>query len=641
MVDGAIGMVPYPYSPYLIMNLKEDCQSNNLTLLGLYKFVQETAANRGLNLNGPLSTICAYAEVTRTHVYERKKQIEDAMAKIALVGPGHPVCHPISEAPHEQEKGFRLCEQVLRYRLNHPGALVIHTGGHATYSAGFIRFILDVFDNWEGSIEQFCKKVEVPQQTLRDWRNRDRKQRYEAQQSQQGTSIPNGASDVARQIAEDYSTWEGKLRDFFKYAATRLHLGPTSVRRVLIILGLLPVRTAKGPRYRGSLERCLAGSILVTDGKIVTVQCTGTGEILNYNWQGIVDQATTCHTAVVVTDTESADGVLEAFDMSCKFLGRPPKALVHDNKPIHDDRHLRAHIEKTTIMIPATPARGENKADMEGEFGKFEQAVGTIFLDDSSEDTLKKTAVHEVIRAYTAGINHAGRVEFDGKSREAVLRETSPDPKQDQQFIEQLHADHTKKHRVDLLPTHLASRVILKEGFERFGIAALDPKGKLREWLAGRYTPEAIRLGLAIFGTEREKGRLQHKTAHRYLVKVIQNCQHEIDLRRQEELLHEFAKAERSAWLQELEEEYRILVAECVGPSLEKDLIFHVCDKAVFGGLILQRAFWESKLKTLLENQRHRFGAVCNHTRRLFEATWENRSSLINKLVAWEYLLAQ
>ena len=96
-----------------------------------------------------------------------------------------------------------------------------------------------------------------------------------------------------------------------------------------------------------------------------------------------IDQATICHTAVVVTDTESATGVGKAFDDSCNFLGRAPQALVHDNKPIHDDCKPREHIEKTTLMIPATPARGENKAGIEGEFGKFEQAVGAIFLDDS------------------------------------------------------------------------------------------------------------------------------------------------------------------------------------------------------------------------------------------------------------------
>ncbi len=448
-----------------------------------------------------------------------------------------------------------------------------------------------------------------------------------------------GASDEARQIAEDYSQWGGSLRAFLKYESGRLQIGPTPIRRLLVILALIPERSGKGPRYRGETARCLPGSILVTDGKTVEAVFTGSGEIRQYNWQGIIDQATICHTAVVVTDTESAAGVRKAFDESCTFLGRAPQALLHDNKPIHDERKLREHIEKTTIMIPATPARGENKAGIEGEFGKFEQAVGTIFLDDSSEDQLKKTAVSEILRAYTAGINHAGRFEFDGKSRESVLRKTCPDSDKDRQFIEQLHSDHTQQQRVDLLPTKATSRVLLDEGFMRFNMIDRDPVGKIREWLSGRFTPEAIRQGLAIFGAEREKGRLKSNFAHRYLVKVIQNCQMEIDLRRQEELLREYAEVERPVWLQRLEADYETLVTECVGTSPENDLAYQLGDRAVFGGLIIQRSFWENKLKALLEKQRNRFTAVCSHIRRLFEATWNDRFVLINKLVSWKYQL--
>ncbi|MCP4623332.1 MAG: hypothetical protein GY850_07335, partial [bacterium] len=55
-----------------------------------------------------------------------------------------------------------------------------------------------------------------------------------------------------------------------------------------------------------------------------------------------------------------------------------------------------------------------------------------------------------------------------------------------------------------------ASRIILDEGFRRLGIEDMDPAGKTRQWLAERYTPEAIRYGLAIFGTERNKGRLRN-----------------------------------------------------------------------------------------------------------------------------------
>lgn len=621
------------------MNLMQNCQNGKLTVIAMHKFVQEMALDLGLNLEGSLLRICTGALVNRTQVYERKKQLEEALADIELASPGRPACLPVSDATALDSQGGRLREKVLLFRLDHPGALVLHAGGRATYSDGFIRFILDSRDTWEGSSERFCKQVEVPYQTLRSWSKKDLEQPHEEHPRRIYPSLPGDASNDARRIAEDYSIWEGSLRDFLKYEAARLNLGPTPIRRVLVILGLLAVRSGKGPRYRGATTQCLPGSILVTDGKTVQVVCTGTGEIREYNWQGIIDQATICHTAVVVTGTESAAGVREAFDESCKFLGRPPQALLHDNKPIHDEVELRKHVEKTTIMIPATPARGENKAGMEGEFGKFEQAVGTIYLDDSSDDRLKKTAVREVLRAYTAGLNHAGRFEFDGASRESVLRESSPDPEKDRQFIEQLHADHTKKQRFDRLPTKPISRTLLDAGFDRFEICDLDSKGKIREWLAARFTPEAIRQGLAIFGTEREKRRLRNNMAHRYLVKVIINCQHEIDLRRQEELLREYAEVERPDWLRVLEAEYETLVADCAGPSPDKNLVFRLGENALFGCMIVQRAFWEDKLKALLNKQQDKFTAACSHIRRLFETTWGNRFALISKLVAWEYQL--
>lgn len=353
------------------MNLRQNCQNGKLTVIAMHKFVQERALDLGLNLEGSLLRICADALVNRTQVYERKTQLEEALTNIELAGPGRPACPPASDASALDAQGWLLREQVLRFRLDSPGALVLHAGGHATYSDGFIRFILDSRDGWEGSCERFCEQAEVPYQTLRNWSKKDLEQPYEGHQPRPYPSLPGEASNDARRIAEDYSLWEGSLRDFLKYEAARLHLGPTPIRRVLVILGLIAVRSGKGPRYRGATVKCLPGSILVTDGKTVQAVFTGTGEIREYNWQGIIDQATTCHTAVVVTGTESAAAVREAFDESCKFLGRKPLALLHDNKPIHDDVKLREHVEKTTIMIPATPARGENKAGMEGEFGKF------------------------------------------------------------------------------------------------------------------------------------------------------------------------------------------------------------------------------------------------------------------------------
>lgn len=618
------------------MNRKEDFRNNKLTLIAAYKYIMELAAAMHLSFEGTLSAICENAGVNRTQVYERKDQLEKIFAGLELARPGRPTI-PTSSVDDIQERD--LCEKVLRYRLECPGAVVLHGSGRATYSNGFIRFILDLLDEWEGSPEMFCRQVEVPYSTLRVWIKKDVNQPFTWQENRPTPSVPASASADFRRIVEDYEAWQGSIRDFFKYEAGRMHMGPTPIRRVLVICGMLPPRLIKSPRYRGSTTRCQPGSILVTDGKEVDVQCTGTGEMIAFNWQGIVDQATACHTAVVVTATECAAGVRSAFDDSSIFLGQEPQALIHDNKPIHNDQELREHIEKTTKMVPATPGTPENKAVIEGEFGKFEQTVGTIFLDDSNKPVFIESAVHEICRAYTAGLNHAGRAEFNGKSREQVLREYCPDPEKDREFIEQLYADHTGPDRIDGLPTAEISRALLDEGFASFGIKDQDQKGQVRQWLANRYTPEAIRQALAIFGTEWNKGRLRNKMAHRYLVKVIQSSQEELDLRLQEELLRKFAQNERQCWLQEFEAEYQQLKKECDGSTPEKNLLFCLGEKAAFAGLALQRSFWEDKLKHMLGKCRDKVTVVCRHIRRLFEAQWNDRFVLISKLVAWEHQL--
>jgi hypothetical protein len=610
-------------------------QKNKLSLIALHLLTRDHAEKAGLCLEGTVSDICKQAGVNRTQVYEKKAQLIKAFEKVELLQPGR---SPVKAAPvsGQDNVGGELQATVLQYRLNNPGAFVRHPGGRTGYSPGFRRIILDLFDDWTGSQERFCTSVEVPSPTLETWKIRDSNQPYEPVPTRPVPEFGPEASDVARMIIEDYAVWQGSLRDFLHHEPRRVNLPPNQIVRVLKISKMISSKKRKSPRYRGSTQKVQPGTILVTDGKGVSVHLTESGETRDYNWQGMVDQTTACHTAVVVTETENAQGVVQAYEQSVDFLGRKPEAMVHDNKPIHEGRILRETIEPETTMIPATPRRPENKAVIEGEFGKFEQAVGRIDLDDSSPESLAKSAVEEIIRAYTAGINHAGRYEFEGLSRLQVLRRACPDPEKDRAFLENLKGRRDFYKKPDQLPTMRVARQILDKGFADFDLDPFDPKGTLRTWLSSRYTPEAIRQGLAIFATQRAKGRLHSDTAHRYLVKVIQNCQDEIDLRKQEDYLREYAEVEKRGMFRELEKEYELLKAQCDGRSGPAyDLAFQLSEKAVFGAMIVQRSFWEAKLKKLLLEGKDRIASVTRHIRRLFEAHWNDRFQLINHLISW------
>jgi hypothetical protein len=619
-------------SPSVFNELSE----NKLILIAMSKIVCDVARAMGINLEGSLSEICEKAGVNRTQVYECRDRLEQILAKAIMAGPGRP-CQGVDAAGSAPSaEGWEVFRTVMCFRLEHPGAYVVNPGGKISYSDSFIRLILDLFDTWRGKQEEFCGLIQVPVSTLRSWQEQDTTEPYIMDTPKEIPEFPDTASPTFRQITEDYCGWQGKFGKFLGYEARRLHVSPGTVRNVLRLSGLLPVKSGKSPRYRGSTQRYQPGTMLITDGKNIEVSLSGSQSSTTYNWQGMIDQGTACHTAVVITTEESADGVVSAFEKSSALLGRPPLALLHDNKPIYEEKKLVEQVSATTEMIPATLNRPENKALIEGEFGKFEQAVGPIQLDDSSREKLIESAVREAVRAYCAAGNHAGRAEFGGKSRLEVLRDSCPDPEKDRKCIEQLAQQHRKKTLRDTLPTRQISRHLLDAGFEQFGLTGHDVTGRLRDWLAGSYTSEAIRLSLAIFSAEQAKGRLNNAMAYRYLVKVIQNKQVELDLNAIEISLLESAARERQYLLAMLEREYAAFEAENAQLEITSKG-FLLSEHALAGSLFLERAYWKQKLRGLLAQNREIFTAVRNHVKRVFEFSRDDRLFLINDLIAWEY----
>ncbi len=611
------------------MNINQSLQSDPLTLIAIQAIVNQHAG--GIDLNDSIAGCCQQADVNRSQVYQRKDQLIQLFDNLQLPGPGRPSGQ---QAPPDDAAFYQLKIQVLRYQVEHPGAKTVNGSGRCTYGDQFKCFVLDLLDQWPAGLDRFCQAVELPIDTVLSWKKSD----IDVPVQPAPLACDCGDNPVVEQIVYDFTTWQGSVRGFLPYEAQRVNLPINQIRRVLRILGLIDAKKDKPPRYRGATHKVAPGKIVVTDGKQIDVELTSGGKP-HFNWQGIIDQCTSCHTATVVTETETAQAVEQAFEQSCDFIGRTPEAVVHDNKPIHQNSRLRNKVQQRSRMIAATAAMPTNKAGIEGEFGKWEQAVGPICLDDSSTAALIKSAVHETIRAYCAGINHAGRAEFEGQSRLQVLRETCPDAEKDRAFIDQLHQSHSQP-RTDVLPTQPVAMALLDQAFEQFDLQGNDADSKIRIWLSSRYTPEAICQAIAIFGAEYEKGRLHNQHAHRYLVKLVQNCQTEIDLRIQEQLLYEFFNIQRNHCLQTLENDYQTVVDQCRNQhSVQHNLAFELSELAVFGSIIIQRAFWEDKLKQHLATQPEQIPAVCRHIRRLYEAQGNDRFQLISRLIKFQHQL--
>src|SRR5574341_389678 len=596
------------------------------------------AKELSLNLNASLSSIAEQLDVNRNYVYEVQDRITAHLMVLVETGPGRPVNPTPAPAETGRSKSDQLTIDVLRYRAEHLGAVVEHAD-HKNYSDAFKYFILNRHDQ-EGEFmtqEEFANAAEIPVDTLRTWLAQDRTPLLpENAVAKPKAVIPVDATAIVRQIAECFENWQGSTRDFMSHTAKALGVKANQIKRVLCIIGMLSLPKRRTYRYRGSTVQLAPGTMLVTDGKEISIHLTRSQEHRKLNWQAMIDQTTGTDVGFAITSNENAAGIQQALEAALYFMGgQAPAVILCDNKPCYDDAALQEKIKPICDVIKATPARPENKAIVEGSFSLFEQRIGQIRLDDSSKPALIQSAVHEIIRTYTATTNHVPRAEFDGKSRAQVLYEHVPDPRQqarDQAFLKRLKAQHERPFSLRAQPDP-RSRELLDDAFMRFGLLPKDSSGSLRAFLS-EFEPAAIKAAVAIFRARQQRGKIKTPWAHRYLSKLIRNMQEELDLQRCEDELLYLSRAHAQNCTREQEQHYDQLQNEI---TEVKDLSCRVAEKAAEGEVPVAAAFWREKLRALLINAKELIPTVRTHLRRLYGANFNLRLLLLNELAELEY----
>lgn len=607
-------------------------------MIALLHIARHLAKALGVDPDASLTKICQQLGANRTSVYQQADRILASLQDLADARPGRPPADDDSTAPQADLNPDSLTIQVLDFRLEHPGSLVRQTG-RTYYAPTFQRFLLSLLDQWHGSLQAFADAARLPLDTLRDWVQCDQQGVLPQQPGNQPMPTPRNASQTTLDIAIEWRRWCGTTRHFLAHAAEMLNLSTAQVQRVLTILKLISPRPRKPFRFRGETHSLEPGTMLVTDGKQVNVHLLASDRLVHFNWQAIVDQTTACHTAVVVNHNECADGVADAFRTSVLTTlgGVLPEALLHDNKPIYQDAGLLRFFKNDfpALMINATPFRPENKAVIEGIFGRWEQRVGTIVLDDSNRLSLIRSAVQEIIRAYTAATDSVPRSELDGKSRRRALNEYCPSAEQQQRdlaFLQQLKADHNRNRQRTPDPSVLH---LLDTVFQRLGILDKDPNRSLRSFLAS-FSPAAIRTAAALVASKIQRNLLDARYIHRYLAKLVISCQEHIDLDRAADELLVLCQAQKQAWTNNEEHELLLMTSSLAQP----DLACAIAENAAFGGIPLKAAFWKDKLRDLLSNHSHLIPNVRKHLIRLYEAPPDTRLALIDLITAVQQGLA-
>jgi len=145
------------------MSLLDDINNDKAKLIAFAMVMRDRAADLGLSTED----LNKLALEHPSEVNERQAELEKILGEIEIPSLPDHVDQEVS-GPTEQD-GWRLREQVLRFRLKHPDAMVCFYNGQVSYSDGFIHFILERLDAWRYSQDRFCEQVEVPYETLCSW----------------------------------------------------------------------------------------------------------------------------------------------------------------------------------------------------------------------------------------------------------------------------------------------------------------------------------------------------------------------------------------------------------------------------------------------------------------------------------------
>ena len=468
---------------------------------------------RDLDFETPTTArVLAAVGASKSRALELIPRLEDALAE--LVGPPG---RPLVPEPEPEGSGA-LTRKLLAWLMEHPGA-VEGKGQRARYAPSFKRKILELREAHEGlELKLFAAAVNVPVETLRDWLS---------VAPPEAPRAPTLSIDLGRfqQLLAAWSTWEGDFSAFCRHVREHLRLryGDTFIGDVLEAGGVRQRQRRRGRRpdelaLRGSFETFFPGAQWEGDGTELNVELDG--QRFGFNVELDVDVHTGVLVGLSVRDTEDSAAVIEAFDDGVATTGAPPLAITLDGRPSNHTDDVHDALGET-LLIPATPARGQSKARVEGAFGLLAQTAPPLTINAPSprEAARQLLALAVVIWARTLNNRRPRR----GPSRAERYRDAQPDPEQvdaarralEERLRRQLRARQTREARQDPI-----ARALIAGAFRRLNLD--DPTGNVATAIAG-YPLDAIIDGIAIYEGKRAAATLPDGAGPRYLLGIVRN----------------------------------------------------------------------------------------------------------------------
>jgi len=623
----------------------------------------------------------------RSQAYQVLQRLREDVGTL-LRSPGRPASQPL-----EQSTRQRIADAVIVYLLDHPGA-AYRREERRIYSDDFRRFIVGLTapgQPGEGlSAAVLASACRLPTGTVKAWLRLGRppepppgppsgtaeephsssdpvssshNSRPEtepaapdaSQQEAAGTADTSGEPAAPNWIRTTFlwviitlwMSWNGPFNAFCEMLRRdqRLPFSDTYIGDFLKVAGLRerkPRTPAEAPWSRGTFQEHFPGAQWLGDGTTIAVHWKN--QILLFNVSAILDVGSNAIVGFDVSDSENEEALIRAFEAGVATTGSAPLALTLDNKPCNHTPAIIAALALhppaiaaavgSTILLRATPGRGQAKAALEGAFGLFQQSLPALVLEGGSPREIARSALKLVLTAWFRGRNGRPRKRLKGLSPAELYATVQPTPEEIQQALDwyrklarrQEKARLTREARRD--PVRLE---LLRIGLEELGIS--DPERQIAVRLAG-YSREAIARGLATFRAKQDMETIPTDAEPaRYLGGIIRQLNTRMELEQTSAYLLEQRIRLNDLTMAPLRseaEQLRSSVAAC-------DLPQSFLDRALGVTYAVDFQFWAKAsagaLSALPETQRQAYyKSLCRRAAASFKTERGRREDLIDRL---------
>jgi hypothetical protein len=434
-----------------------------------------------------------------------------------------------------------------------------------------------------------------------------------------------------------WKSWSGSFHAFCEMLRTqeRLPYGDTFIGDCLHGVGLRYRRRrtpVEAPWSSDTFRTFFPGAQWLGDGTSIAVHWGS--QIFIFNVEALLDPATNSTMGFHVSDSEDEEALRLAYEAGLETTaGVPPLAVTLDNKPCnHSPRSVE--MLEPTILLRATPGRGQAKAPLEGSFGLFQQAVPPVNLPDESPRETARTVLELVLTAWHRGRNGKPRKRLGGCSPAEAYLHARPTPEEIQEALAAFREEQRRQERARLTREARLDPIriqLLTQGLTELEIP--DPDRRLAIALAC-YGRDSIVRGLAIFRAKQELGTLPlGADPGRYLGGIIRQLHTRIELERISDLLLEQRVRLHDFTLAPLERVAQQLRSQEPFQALPQAFV----DRALQGTFSVDFRFWTQKavdaLEALPANQRAAlYRPLCRRIAASFKTDRERRSDLIDRL---------